>query len=87
MKKEFEKEPLYDKNVLRTKSYANETTDFHDEKMPKIGSNYICLAAILIDFVLKKDKNYYAQVFLNPCKYIRYITDDLSISSDVFDKE
>ena len=39
-------------------------------------------------------KNYYSQVVLEVCKYIskvkkmiRYITDDLEISSDDFDKE
>ena len=32
--------------------------------MPIVGSNYICLAVLLIDFVLKKDENYYPQVFL-----------------------
>ena len=30
-----------------------------DVEMPKAGSNYICLVIILIDFVLKKDENYY----------------------------
>ena len=44
---------------------------------------------ILIDFVFKIDKNYYPQVFLEECRYIdkekkviRYITDDLEISSN-----
>ena len=32
--------------------------------MPEIGSNYNCLAVILIGFVSKKDENYYLQVFL-----------------------
>ena len=38
-----------------------------------------------VDFVLKKDENYYPQVFLKECKYIEkiiiYITDDLQLSS------
>ena len=57
-------------------------------------SNYTCLAVILIDFVLKKDENYYLQVFLKECKYIekekkiiRYIIDDLEISSDYSEKK
>ena len=37
--------------------------------MPKVGSNCICLATILNDFVFKKDKNYCPQVFLKECKY------------------
>ena len=35
-----------------------------------IGSNYICLMEILVDFVLKKNLNYYPEVFLKECKYI-----------------
>ena len=55
--------------------------------MPKIASNYVSLWVIIIDFILKKDKNYYPQVFLGECKYIdkekkmtRYLTNDLEIS-------
>ena len=51
--------------------------------------NPACLAAILIDFVHKKDANYYLQVFSKECYQIekekiviRYITDDLNFSSD-----
>ena len=38
--------------------------------MPKAGSNYISLAVILIDFVFKKDQNYYTEMFFKECKYI-----------------
>ena len=38
--------------------------------MLKVGSNYICLAVILIDVILKKEENYYSQIFLKECKYI-----------------
>ena len=31
--------------------------------MPKVGSNHICLVIILIDFVLKKDEDYFPEVF------------------------
>ena len=76
----------------QNKIYVDEATDFHDGKMPKGGSNYICLAVILIGLVLKEDGHYYPQVFLKECKYIekkvvRYITDDPEISSDDSDKE
>ena len=33
-------------------------------------SNYTCLAVISLDSALKKDENYYLQVFLKECKYI-----------------
>ena len=55
----------YSKEFLKTKiwSYGDEATDFHDKEIPKIGSNYARFAVILIDFVLKKDKNYNQDVF------------------------
>ena len=37
----------------------------------KIGSNHTYLAVITIDSVLWRDKNYYQQVFLKECKYIK----------------
>ena len=37
---------------------------------PPAMENPACLAAILIDFVHKKDANYYLQVFSKECKYI-----------------
>ena len=48
-----------------------------------MGSNYTCLAVISLDSALKKDENYYLQVFLKECKYIekkvvRHIHDTLS---------
>ena len=64
--------------------YGDEATDFLNEEMAKVDSNYTCLAVIEIDFILKKDENYYPQIFLIEWKYIekekmalRYITDDL----------
>ena len=55
------------------------------KKFLKNGSNYNCLAVILIDFVPNKDANYYPQLFLKEDKYskkkeLRYITDDIEIS-------
>ena len=48
----------------------------------------------MIESVFKIGKNYYPQVFLEKCKYIfkekkliRYITDDIEISSDDSDEE
>ena len=72
IKKELDREPGYNKKFLKTKieSYGDETTDFHDKEMPRAGSNYTCLAVILIEFVLKKDGNYFLQVSLTECKYI-----------------
>ena len=41
----------------KTKSYGQEATDSYEKKVPKVGSNYTCLAAMSIDFVLKKGEN------------------------------
>ena len=72
IKKEFDCEPAYNKNFLKTKikSYCGEATDFHDKEIPKEGSNHTCLAVISLDCALKKDEKCYPQVFLKECKYI-----------------
>ena len=78
----------------KIKSHGDEVTDLYDKNIPKIDSNHTCLAVISLDSALKKDENYYPQVFLKECKYIekkviRYINDTLSnfSSSDESDEE
>ena len=76
----------------KIKSHGDEVTDFYDKEIPKVDSNHICLAVISLDAALKKDENYYPQVFLKECKYIekkvvRHIIDDLENSSDNSDEE
>ena len=44
---------------MKIRSYGDGSTDFHARKIPEADSNYICGSVILIDSVLKKDKNYY----------------------------
>ena len=44
--------------------------NFHGDKVPKEGSQYICLSVILIDFVFRTGKNYYPLVFSEECKYV-----------------
>ena len=63
MKKEFDCKPICDKKFLKTKSYGDESIDFHDKVVPKVGSNYACLAVIIIYFVLKIEARNYFQVF------------------------
>ena len=72
MKIEFHSEPVYNKEFLKTKvkSHGDEVTDFYDKEIPKVDSNHNCLAVISLDSTLKKDDNYYPQVFLKECKYI-----------------
>ena len=54
----------------KIKSHGDEFTDFYEKKIPKVGSNQTCLAVISLDSALKKDENYYTQVFLKEWKYI-----------------
>ena len=72
MKKEFDSEPVYNKKFLKTKikSHGTEVTDFYDKKIPKVDFNHTCLAVISLNSALKKDDNYYPQVFSKECKYI-----------------
>ena len=85
IKKDFDSEPAYNKNFLKTKikSHSNEVTDFYDKGIPKVDSNHTCLVVISLDSVLKKDDNYYSQVFLKECKYLEkkliwHMNDNLS---------
>ena len=61
LKKEFDCESVYDKNLLKTKvkSFGDKVTDFYDKKILKVDSNYIYLAVISLDFALRKNKNCY----------------------------
>ena len=81
------------KKNLKTKikSHGDEVTDFYDKEIPKVDSDHTCLAVISLDSALKKDENYYPQLFLKECKYIkknfvRHVFDDLESSSDDSDK-
>ena len=60
IKKEFDRQPAYNKNFLKTKvkSHGDEVTDFYDKKISKVDSNHTCLAVIRLDSALKKDENY-----------------------------
>ena len=49
----------------------------------KVDFNHTCLAVISLDSALKKEENYYLQVFLKECKYLekkvsRHINDNWS---------
>ena len=71
IKNEFNSEPVCNKKYLKTKikSYKGKiNTKFYNNKIPKEGSQRICLSVILIDLGYRKDKNYYPQVLLEECK-------------------
>ena len=94
IKKEFDCEPAYNKKFLKTKikSHGDEVTDFSDKEISRADSNHTCLAKISLDSALKKDENYYPQVFLKRCKYIkkkviRHITEDIEMFSSDSEEE
>ena len=67
MKKESDSEPVYNETYLKakTKSYNGKINpNFPNIKIPKEGSQFICLSVILINSAFRTDKNYYTQVFL-----------------------
>ena len=63
-------------------------TNFDCDKVPKEGSQCICVSVILIDSVFRIGKTYYPDVLLEKFKYIvkqkrmpKYITDELETFS------
>ena len=62
IKKEFDSKPVYEDKYLKTKTKSYEgkiKTNFHDNKVPKEGSQHICLSVILTDSVFSTGKNCY----------------------------
>ena len=92
IKTEFDSKPVYNEKYLQAKikSYNGKiNTNFHHKKIPREGSQFICLSVILINSVFKTGKNYYPQGYLEECKYVveekkipKYIIDSIEISSD-----
>ena len=96
MKKEFDSKLVYNKKYLKTKIKSCNgkiNTNFHNDKIPKEDSVCIFLSLISIDSIYRTDNKYYPQVFLEKRKYVvkekktsMFITDDIKISSNDFDK-
>ena len=91
IRKEFDSETVYNEKYLKAKikSYNGKiNTNFHNNKIPKEGSQFICLSVILIDSVFRTGKK--NRCFLEECKYVvrekkkmfEYITGGIEISSD-----
>ena len=71
----------------KIKPHGDEVTCFYNKEIPKVDSNHTCLAVISLDSAVKKHENYYPQVFLKECKYIKkklisHMIDDIESSSD-----
>ena len=68
----FHSEPNYDDSYIKTKVKTFSEmikTLFDGNEIPKERIEYICIACISIDYVLKIDKKNYPQVYLDQCKY------------------
>ena len=66
LKKEFDSEPVYNEKYLKAKikSYNGKVnTNFHNNKIPNEGSQFICLSVILINSVFKKVKIFIFKCF------------------------
>ena len=46
-------------------------TNFHNQKMPEEKAPCRCLSIIMPDSVIKANKKYYPQTFLEECKYVQ----------------
>ena len=64
-------------------------TNFLDNDIPKENMHYTCIACITIDSVMKMDKKYFLQVYLEECKYkikkiqiSRFINTELDLDSE-----
>ena len=94
MRINFKREPVYgdDDNYIKAKIiiYADSmVTNFHNKKMPKETAPCKCLSIIMLDSVIRANKKYYPQTFLEECKYVQekikiqnHIDDDLKSDSD-----
>ena len=88
----FYSQLIYDDKYIKTKLKAFNNminTLFSADEIPKERINYVCIAAICIDSVLRVDKKNYPQVYLEQCKYktrkrklVDFFYDEVDLSLD-----
>ena len=93
MDKKFDSELVYGDNdkYIKTKIKLYEdkiNTNFQGKNVPKENTSYKCLSLIMLDSVIRANKNYYPQTLPEECKYEikknkmeNFINDDLDLSS------
>ena len=72
MKIKFHSLPVYDEKYLKTKVREYDCVikiNFLNNGIPKENMHYTCIAYITIDSVMKVDKKYFPQVYLEECIY------------------
>ena len=92
LKIKFHCEPVYEYKYLKTKVREYDgviKTNFLGNDVPKENMHYTCIACITIDSVMKMNKKYFLQVYLEECKYkikkiqmSRFINAELDSDSD-----
>ena len=68
----FHSMPVCDKTHIKAKVREFDgkiKANFLVDEVPKENMHYACITCIIIDSVMKMDKNYYPQVYLEECKY------------------
>ena len=63
----FYREPIYYKKYIKTKVREFDSvikTNFWGNKVPKENMRYTCIACVTIDSVVRMNKKYYLQVYL-----------------------
>ena len=83
----FHSLPVYDKKYLKTKVKEYDgviKTKFLGNDIPKENMYYTCMACNIINYVMKMDKKYFPQVYLEQCKYkIKKIQMSRSINAEL----
>ena len=72
LKIKFHSEPVYEYKYLKSKVREYDgviKTNFLGNGIPKENMHYTCITCITIDSVMKMDKKYFPQVYLEECKY------------------
>ena len=69
---EFDNEPVYCDNdkymKVRKNSYGDKVNiNFQDKRLPKDNASYKCLSLKMLGYVIRVDKKFYPQTFLEEC--------------------
>ena len=65
----FDSKPVFSEKYVEIEMKSYNKKNNNTGKVPMKGFKYLCLSATVLDSVLKSSKNYYAQTFLEQCKY------------------
>ena len=82
----FHSQPIYENKYLKAKVRefnGNIKTNFLGNDIPKENMYYNCIACINLNSILKIDKKYYPQVYLEECKYkLKHVRRFITIELD-----